>query len=139
MNLNEVFIIFGALAGVALLVPALVNALKYFGAINDGQSGKAQTLINLVLFVSLAGVKLFVPDFDPSHADQVLGQLAGVITGIIALVGQFGISKKAYESIWKGRAGILGTNFDDSNKELIDNLDTLSSLGVDFCYPPNRC
>lgn len=84
---------FLALAGAAASVAALVNAGKFFKLIPDGAAPNVSLVLNLIGFVTLTVVRLFRPDFDVAGADAVLATVATVLTSVLALLSQLGVSK----------------------------------------------
>ena len=84
---------FLALAGAAAATAALVNAGKFFKLIPDGAAPNVSLVLNLIGFVVLTVVRLFRPDFDVAGADAVLATVATVLTSVLALLSQLGVSK----------------------------------------------
>jgi hypothetical protein len=100
---------FLSLAGAAGLIAALVNAGKAAGLVQDGKAGMWSLGLNLVGLVTLYIVGLVKPDFDIGQADAVAGSLAQILTLVLALLSQLGISKLAHLSI-KGLP-LIGTSY----------------------------
>lgn len=90
---------FLALAGFAALAAAVINSLKAAGVVKDGQAPTYSLLINLAGFVALVLVKVFSPQTDINSADQTLETVAQILVLVLGLIGQFGASKVANNSL----------------------------------------
>ena len=99
---------FLALGGLAALLPAIINVLKRFGIVGEGEGDGWQALFNAVLFVIFVGLRIFAPDLNIDVIDSVFYQVAAVITALLGFFGQFAISRLTYKKVWKGRLGWLG-------------------------------
>lgn len=108
--MEDLFTLFGSLAGVSVLVSFVVGALKNFGVIKDGHSGAWHKGLQVVAFVLVAVVDVFGLDVDLAMADQVAGQIAQVGTLVIGLAGMFGVGGATY-SVTKGRVPLAGFSF----------------------------
>lgn len=84
---------FLALAGFAALTAAVINAGKFAGLIADGQAPNVSLALNVVGFAALVIVRIFRPDFDVAATDGVLATVAAVLTSVLALLSQLGVSK----------------------------------------------
>lgn len=99
MTLPDLLQLFLSLGGVALFVAALVAALRFFGVANDSNESAIVLLLNglgffLFVIANIAG-------FDVTPIDALLGSFAGVITAILALLGQIAGTRFA---LFSGRA-----------------------------------
>lgn len=93
MDLGQYVAQFGLLAGFAALVAVVVNALKRFGVIKDGESPRWVLIFNLVGLVIFVAVRLFAPQVDVGAADQLIAQLAQILVIVLGFVAQVGVSK----------------------------------------------
>lgn len=84
---------FLALAGFAATVAAVINVGKFFRIIPDGAAPNVSLVLNLIGFAVLTIVRLFKPDLDVAGTDQVLAIVATVLTSVLALLSQLGVSK----------------------------------------------
>jgi len=80
--LNEVLSIFTGLAGLGALISMLVNVGKTLGWVKDGMGDKVFKILNLVAFVAVAVVYIFVGDFEWSGVDSVF-QLIATVLGFV--------------------------------------------------------
>ena len=93
LDLSALLASFLALAGFAALTAAVINAGKFFKLIPDGAAPNVSLVLNLVGFAVLTGVRLFKPDLDVAGTDAVLAMVATVLTSVLALLSQLGVSK----------------------------------------------
>lgn len=93
VDLPQLLTSFLALAGFAALVAALINVGKFAGIIADGQAPNVSLALNVVGFAALVIVRIFRPDFDVTATDGVLATVATVLTSVLALLSQLGVSK----------------------------------------------
>lgn len=93
INLPQLLTSFLALAGFAALTAAIINAGKFIGLIPDGQAPNVSIALNVVGFGALVFLQMFKPDFDVTQADTLLATIATVLTSVLALLSQLGISK----------------------------------------------
>lgn len=92
-DLPQLLTSFLALAGFAALTAAIINAGKFIGLIADGQAPNVSIVINVVGFAVLVILRLFKPDFDVAGTDSVLATIATILTSVLALLSQLGVSK----------------------------------------------
>lgn len=93
VDLPQLLTSFLALAGFAALTAAVINAGKFAGLIADGQAPNVSLALNVVGFAALVIVRIFRPDFDVTATDGVLSAVATVLTSVLALLSQLGVSK----------------------------------------------
>jgi len=92
---------FELLAGFAALVAALVNILKIFGVVKDGQAPAWSAILSLIGFTVFAVLKLFAPQINIPNLDATLKDVADVLLyflGIALTVGLPGLFHKLYVS-----------------------------------------
>lgn len=86
--LNELVALFATLAGFGAFIALVVNILKKFGIVNDGNADLWAKGLNLAGLVVVGVLFLAVPDALPV-VDKILGLLAelgGVVLPLLALV-----------------------------------------------------
>ena len=98
MDIANLLAQFLALAGVGALVAFVVNALKQFGVVKDGDAQNWATLFNLAGLVALFLLKVFVPSADIGKLDGIAAALAQIGVLVLGLVVQMGGSKLAHAS-----------------------------------------
>lgn len=100
---------YAGLIGVAAFIAFLINVLKYFGIVQDGQAQTWSAGLNLLFLCALFALNVFVPEIDVSGIDARLVQFvefAAVVWGY--LLQLFG-SKLAHEIV-KGTA-VIGKSY----------------------------
>lgn len=113
-DLPQLLTSFLALAGWAALVAALINAGKFAGLVADGQAPNVSISLNVVGFAALVIVRVFRPDFDVTGTDAVLASVATVLTSVLALLSQLGVSKL----INNGLKGLPVIGYSHSRKQV---------------------
>ena len=78
VNLQIVIAIVASLAGFAAFVSFLVNALKTFGVVKDGDANKWVAGLNLIGVIAVYATLIIFPKFDFSHIDSMLLEIAAV-------------------------------------------------------------
>ena len=94
--INDLFSLIAPYAGFAALVAVLVQLGKQYGLVADGDAGKWSAALNLLGGVVVYAVSKFVVGFDFIGADNVLGEVANILTAVFAFVAQVGGSKVFY-------------------------------------------
>lgn len=94
--INDLFSLVAPYAGFAALVAVLVQLGKQYQLIADGDAGKVSAALNLLGGVVVYAVSKFVVGFDFISADNVLGEVANILTAVFAFVAQVGGSKVFY-------------------------------------------
>ena len=91
MSLNDALTALAGLAGYAALVTAIVNALKTFGAIKDGQATVVVSLLQVlgVVLVIVSGVF----GFKLGEIDSVLALVSNLLVALTAIIAGVGWSK----------------------------------------------
>jgi hypothetical protein len=108
--MEELFTLFGSMAGVAILISFIVGALKKFGVIKDGQSAAWHKGLQLVAFLLVGVVDIFGFGIDLAAADEIAGLIAQVGTLLLGLAGMFGIGGATY-TVTKGRIPLVGYTY----------------------------
>ena len=85
------------LAGIAALMSAVVEVLKSFGVVNDGNSGKVFAGLDLAAIIGLVAVQLFAPAVGVNVINVNAGLFATVILMILGYVGSLGFGKASHK------------------------------------------
>lgn len=107
MDLNSLLAQLAALGGVAAFITFLVNALKQFGVVKDGDALNWVTGLNLVALVGL--FVAHIVGFNVTGLDTILATLAQIGTMLLALLLQVGVSRVAHTLV-KG-TWVIGKSF----------------------------
>lgn len=81
-----------AMGGVASLIAILINTLKQVGVVKDGSSKTWAVGLNLVALIGLYALRIASPDTDLVNVDGFAGSVAQLLTIIVQLVIQTGLS-----------------------------------------------
>lgn len=100
---------FAALAGVAGLIAAVINILKVFGVVKDGQADQWKAGLSLGAFAILALVGVFKPDLTAVILDARAAQVATILIFISGFLVQTGLAPLAHK-IFSGFP-LIGTSF----------------------------
>lgn len=100
---------FGALAGAAALIAALVNVGKAFKIVPDGAAPTASLILNVIGLVVLLVFKVFKPTVDIAGLDQTAQSVAGFLIAGLGLATQLMTSRLVHDKGLKGEA-LLGTS-----------------------------
>lgn len=95
------------MAGIAALLSVIVNVLKYFKAIADGNAGRVFALLNLIAFIILASMRVFAPQYSLAYLDGIAAQIATIALFITGYLFQLGIGQQAYYVITQANIPIL--------------------------------
>jgi hypothetical protein len=101
---------FGSLVGVAALVSVVIDALKSFGAIGDGNAGRVSAVLNLLAL----GVFVYFGVFQPQVALEVLdgyaGQIAQVLLIVVGYLVQIFTAPAVHDQLKAMKIPILGAS-----------------------------
>ena len=95
----QLFAIFVSLGGFGSLIAGIVNVLKLFKVVSDGQSATWSTGLNLLGVVGLFLLGIFAPAADIAGLDATAGQVAQLLTVAAGLVFQLWASRKTHEQL----------------------------------------
>ena len=112
MDITTLLAQFMALAGVGAFFAFVVNALKQFGVVKDGDAPTWSTALNLAGMVALLAVKVFVPNVDIDKLDGIAASLAQLGVLILGLITQLGFAKLTH-FIVKG-VPVIGKSYSQS-------------------------
>ncbi len=101
MDFNSLVLQFGALAGVAALITALVNIGKVAGLVKDGTAQTWSAALNLLGIGMLLALQVFRPDVDILGLDAQVAQFANVLVVVAGYVVETGLTKLVH-NILKG-------------------------------------
>lgn len=114
-DFEGVLALFAGLVGFPAFVTVLVNVLKVFGVVKDGEAPKYVAGFNAVGLLALLVALAVVPGLDILAVDQNLAGLASFLTALLGFVVQMGVSKFSYAQI-RGVPLIGKSNSDDEAK-----------------------
>ncbi len=112
-TLQELFAQLAALGGVAALIAFIVNALKRFNVVKDGQAKTVAAGLNLVALAGLLVAGVVAPNLDLFTIDSMAGKIAAIGVMVLSLVVQIGISGKAHDTV----TGVPVIGFSYSEKQ----------------------
>lgn len=107
MGLEDLFTQYTLLAGVAAFITAVVNALKRFGVVQDGQAPTLVFVLNLIGFVLFVLANLV--GFRVGPVDTAAGVIANFITGALGFIVQISASKVAHHGL--KRSPVIGYSY----------------------------
>jgi len=97
---------FVKLGGFAALVTVLVSAGKKVGIVTDSTAGNWNLGLNTLGFVLFTVAH--VVNFDVSGVDTLLAQVSNVLVALLALLGQFIVSKGVYAGAKSANLPLVG-------------------------------
>lgn len=95
LNFDEILTIFAGLGGLGALISVLVNIGKTIGLVKDGMGEKVFQVLNLIGFIAVALVYIFVGDFEWAGLDSLFQGLSVVL----GFVFQFIAGKVTYTAV----------------------------------------
>ncbi len=113
---------FGSLAGVAALVPAIVNALKVAKVIPDGRSPEWMMVLNMVGFIGLGVLQLTGRADLVPVLDEQAGLLATTLTVVVGYIAQLFVSRITHQHVLAGLP-VIGKSY--SGRSAGDSISTL--------------
>jgi hypothetical protein len=115
-ELNDLFMQYGALVGVAALIAVMINVAKTLKWISDGQAQNWSAGLNLIGMALLLIAKVFRPDLDLVELDSQAAQLATVLSVVVGYVLQLLSSKFVHEYALKGLP-LIGKSYSEATDE----------------------
>ena len=97
--------VLATLAGFAALFAVVINALKFFGVLSDGQAPTLSLILNFGLLGLVIASKLF--GFDILKLDNYANIIASFIAALLALVMPPAVSRLTHKVLRK-RVPVLG-------------------------------
>ena len=102
--------VFLSLAGWAALVTIVINLLKVFGVVQDGQAPKFLLVFNSVGLILFAALGIFA-HVAPEQFDALASAIAGLLTAILGFVTMFGVSEKAHKVLSNANLPGIGKSY----------------------------
>ena len=88
MKLDLILALVAGLAGLPVLFSLLIDILKYFKVVQDGQAGKWSAALNLIGLIGVAIVVNFFPNLNISEVDTQLLEIGKFATLVFVYVIQ---------------------------------------------------
>lgn len=86
LSIDQVQAVAVSLVGIQLLGFVLIDALKYAGVVNPGDSGKWSAAYNLVVLIGVVAWLGFAPSFDLAGLDAQIYELAKTLGIVLAYI-----------------------------------------------------
>lgn len=112
-NILNIVLQFGGLLGVAAAIAAVINVLKTFGLVKDGDAGKWSAALNLLAMAALIVLGLFAPQFDFAEIDAQAKAFAEVVAVVLGYVVQLGFSVKFHDLYSRAEIPLIGKSYGD--------------------------
>lgn len=109
-SIVSIVVQFAALGGVATLVVAVVNLLKYTPLIQDGQSGRWYAGLSLAAFFALIYFHVF-KGIDLSFLDAQAAQIAVILVFIGGFLVQLRLGQSSYGILASLKIPLVGASF----------------------------
>ena len=93
MNLNLILAIVAGLVGLPALWSVVIDVLKQYGVVTDGNAGKWNAGFSIACLVIVAALTTFFPKIDIGSYDAMLVDIAKFASMLVALLIQMGIAK----------------------------------------------
>ena len=103
-----------ALGGFAALIAVVINVLKTFGVVKDGQAGMWATVLNLAGLIGLVVAGIVAPEFEVAGLNAKFAQIAEILSLIFAFIMQNWISKGTHTVFSSGDVPVIGKSFSDA-------------------------
>ena len=113
MELTDLALQYGSLAGLAAVITVLVNIGKSAGVVKDGQAPTYSLVLNLIGFAVMSLLGVFNPEFDEQGVNVVAQQVADIALSILGLITQLKVSPATHEAV-KG-VPLVGKSFAKKN------------------------
>ena len=101
---------FGQLAGVSALLAALINIVKYFGGVADGQTGRWYAGLSLLGMGLLVYFRLFVPTLGVEFLDVQAGVIANILLVVLGYVMQLRVGSGTSETLKDMSIPVVGAS-----------------------------
>ncbi len=108
---EQLFSQFLGLAGVSALIAALVNVLKTFGVLKDGQAPKVALVLSVAGFVALVAFQVFLPSVNVSGLDYQASLIAEKLVYILGFAVQMGLPALFHRFFVDAELPIVGKSF----------------------------
>ena len=97
MDINSLLIQFTALSGTAALIAVVINILKSFSIVKDGQAPIYSAVLNMFALGGLIALNIFSPLTDVKVVDAQVAGLAETLVVVFGYITQLGISKLSHK------------------------------------------
>jgi hypothetical protein len=84
--------------GVAALVAILIDLLKRFGLVQDGDAPKWSAALNLIALIALVAMRYIAPQFSVEFLDEQAGAVAQIAVVILSFVVQLRVSPAVHDA-----------------------------------------
>ncbi len=105
------FTSFGQMAGIAAFISAVVNVLKQFGVVTDGNAGNWFAGLDLGAILVLVLVQVFAPQVGISIIDANAGVAAAITLLILGYLVSMGVGKMAHRLMSSLNIKMFGKSF----------------------------
>ena len=99
MELTDLALQYGSLAGVAAFVAVLINIGKTIGVVKDGSSQQWSLALNVIGFLGFIALGVFTPDISIEGLDQNAATLANILLSLLGLFVQLGVSRGTHNTL----------------------------------------
>lgn len=99
MEFNNLFVMWGSLAGMAALIALVINVLKLIGVVKDGTAQTWSAGLNLAGMVLLFVANILQPDLDIAGIDEHVMNFVNVAVIVLGYVMQLVTSKVAHFAV----------------------------------------
>ena len=103
--MDELLLQWGALAGFAALIAFVINVLKTFGVVKEGEAPTYSAALNLAGLVMLLVLKVYKPEVDVGEVDAQVSQAVEVGVVVFGYIIQLLSSKLSHE-VMRGVPGV---------------------------------
>lgn len=101
MSFEALVVQYGSLVGVAAVIAVVINLLKVFGLVKDGQAPIYSTGLNVLCLAVLFALQIFAPEVDVAGVDATAAKFAEAAMVVIGFFVQIGGAKLVH-SLLKG-------------------------------------
>ena len=105
VNMEDLLVQWGALAGFAALIAFVINILKEFGIVKEGQAPTWSAALNLFGLAFLLIMKIYAPMTDIGGLDNQLTEFVNVGVVVFGYILQL-LSSKMAHAVIRGVPGI---------------------------------
>jgi hypothetical protein len=106
----DVIVQFATLAGVAAAIAAIVNVIKYFGLVSDGNAGRVIAALDLAAIVALVALKIFAPTISANFVDQQAAIFAQIVVAVLGYVMELKVSKASHDTLSELGVPLIGAS-----------------------------
>ena len=107
----SIFSNWGLFVGAGALIAIVINVLKYFGVVKDGEAPRWNAALNLGLIVVFVAVQLIWPGQSLQVIDTNLGLIAAILSFVFGYVLEIGSSKVTHAAV--SGLPVIGKSYTD--------------------------